>query len=229
MLKRDLDDGEISKTKEILGKKWDVSLFFSLHQQWVLYVITLLLLGSLCFSFFYHPPSPSSEELVKEVVVEVSGEVRSPGVYLFQYSPTLREAVERAGGLKETVQFEDGTSSSETLETGTLLTVARESCQLPSFPPPSKGEYGETKREEIKIRISRMAADKCLVFSIPLDLNRISMEDLCLIPGIGESLAREMITYRKRRRGFRSVEDLKNVRGIGEKKYQNLKGFFTTR
>jgi competence ComEA-like helix-hairpin-helix protein len=228
MLKRDLDDGEISKTKEILEKKWDVSLFFSLHQQWVLSVITLLLLGSLCFSFFYHPPSPSSEELVREVVIEVSGEVQSPGVYLFQYSPTLREAVERAGGLKETVQF-DGASSSETLETGTLLTVARESYQLPSFPPPSKGEYGKTKREEIKIRISRMAADKCLVFSIPLDLNRISIEDLCLIPGIGESLAREMITYRKRRGGFRSVEDLKNVRGIGEKKYQNLKGFFTTR
>jgi competence protein ComEA len=202
--------------------------YFSLHQQWVLLALTLLLLGSLCFSFFYHPSSPSSEELVREVVIEVSGEVQSPGVYLFQYSPTLREAVERAGGLKETVQF-DGASSSETLETGTLLTVARESYQLLSFPPPSKGEYGKTKREEIKIRISRMAADKCLVFSIPLDLNRISIEDLCLIPGIGESLAREIITYRKRRGGFRSVEDLKNVRGIGEKKYQNLKGFFTTR
>jgi competence protein ComEA len=55
------------------------------------------------------------------------------------------------------------------------------------------------------------------------------MEDLCLIPGIGESMAREMITYRERRRGYRSVEDLKNVKGIGEKKYQTLKGFFTTR
>ena len=226
MLKRDLDDGKISKTKEFLREKWDVSPFFSLRQQCVLYVITLLLLGSLWFSFFYHSLSPSSEELVKEVVIEVSGEVRSPGVYLFQYPPTLRGAVERAGGLKENVQFE-GTSSSETLETGTLLTVTRESSQLPSSPP--KGGTGETKREEIKIRINRMAADKCLVFSIPLDLNQVSIEDLCLISGIGESLAREMIAYRERRRGFRSVEDLKNVRGIGEKKYQGLKGFFTTR
>jgi competence protein ComEA len=228
MLKRDLDDGIISKTKEFLREKWDAVPFFSFRQQCVLYVITLLLLGSLCFSFFYHPPSPSSGELVKEVVIEVSGEVRSPGVYLFQYPPTLRRAVERAGGLKETVQFE-GTSSSEILETGTLLTVARKCSQLPPSPSPSKGGYGETKREEIKIRISRMAADKCLVFSIPLDLNQVSMDDLCLISGIGESLAREMITYRERRRGFRSVEDLKNVRGIGEKKYQSLKGFFTTR
>jgi competence protein ComEA len=55
------------------------------------------------------------------------------------------------------------------------------------------------------------------------------MEDLCLIPGIGESLAQEVIAYRERRRGFRSVEDLRNVRGIGEKKYRSLKGFFTIR
>ena len=71
-----------------------------------------------------------------------------------------------------------------------------------------------------------MAANKLLVFSIPLDLNRVSMEDLCLIPGIGESLAQEIITYRERRKGFRSVEELKNVKGIGEKKYQVFKEYF---
>jgi len=82
------------------------------------------------------------------------------------------------------------------------------------------------KQEEIKIRISRMAANKLLVFSIPIDLNRASFEDLCLIPGVGEALSREMIAYRERRRGFRSVEEIKNVRGIGEKKYQSFKTFF---
>jgi len=71
-----------------------------------------------------------------------------------------------------------------------------------------------------------MAANKLLVFSIPLDLNRVSMEDLCLIPGIGESLAQEIITYRERRKGFRSVEELKKVRGIGEKKFQSFKTYF---
>jgi competence ComEA-like helix-hairpin-helix protein len=218
--------------------------YFSLHQQWVLYGITLLLLGSLWFSFSYHPPSPSSEELVKEVVIEVSGEVRSPGVYLFKNPPTLREAVERAGGLKESVQL-DTTLPPEMLETGTLLMIGKRFSAIPpspphpfSFPPGERGKNEQSlsdgenkgmKNDEIRIRISRMAADKCLIFSIPLDLNRISMEDLCLIPGIGESLAQEVIAYRERRRGFRSVEDLRNVRGIGEKKYRSLKGFFTTR
>jgi competence protein ComEA len=199
--------------------------YFSLHQQWVLFFIALLLLGILYFKFYYHPlPSPP-EAIIREIVVEVLGEVRNPGVYLFQNPPTLREAIERAGGLKETALF-DATSYSEILETGVLLTITKESSQIPPHPPLLKAENGGIKHDEIKIKIGRMAANKLLVFSIPLDLNRVSMEDLCLIPGIGESLAQEIITYRERRKGFRSVEELKNVRGIGGKKYQNLKGFF---
>ncbi len=202
--------------------------YFSLPQQWVLLGIALLLLGSLYFGFFYHPPFPVSENAAKEVVVEVLGEVRSPGVCLFENPPTLREAINRAGGLKETARF-DILSSTEILETGTLITVTREFSQPAPPGPFTKEKQRETKQPGIKIKISRMAANKLLVFSIPLDLNRVSEEDLCLIPGIGESLAQEIIAYRDRRKGFRSVRDLRNVKGIGEKKYRNLEGFFTTR
>jgi competence ComEA-like helix-hairpin-helix protein len=215
--------------------------YFSLHQQWVLFIIVLLFLGNFYYNFFYPAFSPSSEKLLKEVVVEVSGEVHHPGVYLFQNPPTLKEAIERAGGLKETAQF-DATSPPEILETGTLLVVTKESPQIDqSLPQPSPlapGEMGKDKKglpvgenegmknEKIKVKICRMAANKLLVFSIPVDLNRASFEDLCLIPGIGEALARDMIDYRERRKGFQSVEEIKNVRGIGEKKYQSFKTFF---
>jgi competence protein ComEA len=200
--------------------------YFSLNQQWVLFFIALLLLGILYFKFYYHPLSSPSEEFIREIVVEVSGEVRSPSIYIFQNPPTLREAIEKAGGLKETAQF-DSISSTEVLETGTLLTVTKESSQIPPHPPLLKGGHGGIKQEDLKIRIGRMAANKLLVFSIPLDLNRVSPEDLCSIPGIGESLAQEIIAYRERRRGFRSIEELKNVKGIGEKKYQSFKTIFT--
>jgi competence protein ComEA len=216
----------------------------SLHQQWILFVLALLLLGSLTFKFYFQPRPTPSGEAEKETVVEVSGEVRQPGTYLFQNPPNLKEAIGRAGGLKETAQY-DTTFSSTILETGTLLTVTRESSQInlspshpPSLPPGErekrdgpllKEQHKAIKRDEIKIRIGRMAANKLLVFSIPLDLNHVSVEDLCLIPGIGESLAKEIVAYRESRKGFRSVDDLRNVRGIGGKKYQNLKGFFTAK
>jgi competence protein ComEA len=57
----------------------------------------------------------------------------------------------------------------------------------------------------------------------------VSIEDLCLVPGVGESLAREIAAYRERRKGFRSVEELKNIKGIGEKKWQAFKDVFTVR
>jgi competence protein ComEA len=180
--------------------------YFSLTQQKFLFVLALILLGLLYFRFYYQSPPPSSEEFVKESVVEVLGEVQNPGVYLFHNPPTLKEAIEKAGGLKETALF-NTTSSSEILETGTLLFVEKE------------------KGQKIKIKLDRMEANKLLVFSIPLDLNRVSKEDLCLIPEIGESTAQEIIAYREKRRGFRSVEELKRIKGIGEKKYQNLKDF----
>jgi competence protein ComEA len=183
--------------------------YFSLGQQWVLLFLALFILGILTFNFYYHSPLPS-EETVKEIVVEVLGEIQKPGIYIFRNPPTIKEVLEKAGEQKETANF-DETPSSEVLETGTLLEVRRESSQ------------------EIKIKIERMEANKLLVFSIPLDLNRVSIEDLCLVSEIGELLAREIVVYRGKRKGFRSVEELKNVKGIGEKKYQFLKNFFVVR
>ena len=180
---------------------------FSLGQQWILFLLVLPILSLLYFRFYYHPISPPSEEIIREIVVEVTGEVRKPGIYIFQTPPTLQEALTKAGGLKEPALF-DTSSSLEVLETGNLLTITKESSQ------------------EIKAKIGRMEAKKLLVFSIPLDLNRVSVEDLCLIPGIGESLAREIVAYRGRRKGFRTVEELKDVKGIGEKKWRVFKTFF---
>jgi competence protein ComEA len=212
--------------------------YFSVGQQQILFFLAIFILGILYFRFYYHPLPPPSEEIVREFVVEVSGEVPNPGIFIFQNPPTLKEAIEKAGGLKEVALFETA-SSSEALETGTLITVVKESGIIPPHPPFNKvipptpplvkGGEGGIQQNEIKIKLGRMEANKLLVFSIPLDINRVSAEDLCLIPGIGEFLAREIVAYRERRRGFRSVEDLKNVKGIGKKKYQTSKTFFTVR
>jgi competence protein ComEA len=184
--------------------------YFSLVQQKILLVLVLCVLALIYFRFYSPPALPPAEEVLKEFVVEVAGEVRSPGIHLFRDAPSLKEAIDRAGGLKEDSLF-DNAASSRLLETGALLTVSKESSQV------------------IKVKMGRMDAKKLLVFSIPLDLNRVTTEDLCLISGIGESLAQEIVTYRERRKGFRSVEELRNVKGIGEKKYETFRPFLSVR
>ncbi len=180
--------------------------YLSLGQQRALLLIAFLIFGLLYFKFYHSPGSPSVENL-PEVVVEVLGEVRNPGIHQFPKSPTLKEAIEKAGGLKATVLLAQ-LPLSDFLETGTSVTVTTRS------------------QDEIKITLGRMEAKKLLIFAIPLDLNRVSVEDLCLIPGIGESLAQEIVAYRERHKGFRSVGELKQVRGISEKKWRTLKPYF---
>lgn len=180
---------------------------YSLPQQSVLLILVLLLLGQSYYRFA--PLSSAPEEQEAEVLIEILGDVRFPGIHSFHRPPTLKEALERAGGITETASRP--TLSGGLIETGTRLTVA-----------------GKDVRE-IKVHVGRMEARKLLVFSIPLDLNRASAGDLCLISGIGESLAREIIAYRERRKGFRSVDELRGVKGMGETKYRSVKSFFVVR
>lgn len=181
--------------------------YFSLSQQWILSSISLFALLLLYLKFFYHP-SPPPEPNKHEVVIEIEGEIQKPGIYLFKEPPTLKEAIERAGGFKETIQFTEEFSS-ERLNTGTQITIEKRSP------------------EQIHIKIGRMGAHQLLVFFIPLNLNQVSFDDLLLIPGIGESLSQEIIAYRQKRKGFRSIEELKEIKGIGEAKFQSIKGYFT--
>ena len=199
--------------------------YLSLGQQKILFVIVLIALAILYFKFYFHLYSTPSEEILREIVVEVLGEVQRPGIYSFKNPPNLKEAIEKAGGLKEAA-LSDKNSFSEILESGTQINVRKESSVIPPLPPLVKGDTEGIKQEVIRIKLGRMEANKLLVFSVPLDLNRVSVEELRLIPGIGESLAKEIVTYRKRQRGFRSVEELKNVKGIGEEKWKTFKTFF---
>jgi competence protein ComEA len=181
--------------------------YFSIGQQKILFGLALFILALLFYKFYYPALTSSREKPVREFVIEVSGEVRKPGIYIFLRPPTLKEAIEKAAGLREEGLF-DEKNLSETLETGTLVHVMKES------------------REVINVKLGRMEARKLIVFSLPLDLNRASVEDLCLVPGIGDPLGREIVAYRERRRAFRSVEELQNVKGIGGSKFQSIKTYF---
>ena len=211
---------------------------FSMAQQKILFGLALFIFALLFFKFYYPALTASPERPVREFVVEVSGEVRKPGISIFHHPPTLKEAIEKAGGLREEALF-DKKNLSETLETGTLVHVMKESHkipppptlakEIPPSPPFSKGGQGGIMEDVMKIKLGTMEARKLIVFSIPLDLNRASVEDLCLVPGIGDPLGREIVAYRQRRRAFSSVEELRNVKGIGDKKFESIKTFFVVK
>lgn len=60
-----------------------------------------------------------------------------------------------------------------------------------------------------------------------LDLNTVTKEQLMTIRGIGEAFADRILAYRESHGGFQSVEELKNIDGIGEKRYAQWAPYFT--
>ena len=58
-----------------------------------------------------------------------------------------------------------------------------------------------------------------------LDINRASLEELQLIPGIGPVLAKKIVDYRKKNGYFRTIDDLTEIKGIGPKLIQRWEGF----
>lgn len=80
-----------------------------------------------------------------------------------------------------------------------------------------------------EVSIAEMAAARKLALGLPVDLNRISEEELALVPGIGEKTAYQIIQLRKEMGGFRDLADLKALRGIKDKKLNSLKGYLAVR
>ena len=66
------------------------------------------------------------------------------------------------------------------------------------------------------------AADK-------LDLNQASVEELDTLPGVGPAIARRIVAFREKNGAFKRIEDLMNVRGIGEKTFLRLRDLITVK
>ena len=71
------------------------------------------------------------------------------------------------------------------------------------------------------------AASSSASSGTPINLNTATVAQLETLPGIGKSTAERILEYRQKNGGFKKVEDLMNVRGIGEKSFLKMKALIT--
>jgi competence protein ComEA len=143
------------------------------------------------------------------VVVHVAGAVTQPGVVELKAGARVIDAVEAAGGALATADLDRMNLAAE-LTDGQRVLV--QNVGDPPAPGPAPGDPSGS---------STGAAPGETPGGL-LDLNTATSEQLEELPGIGPVLAEAILSERERRGGFRNVLELRDVRGIGEKRFADL-------
>lgn len=171
-------------------------------------------------------PSPKPAPPV-ELVVYVSGAVKRPGVYSFRSGQRLYQAIQRAGGFKSGAQ-QDALNLADHLKDAQQVHVPTH--QAPTLPAlraltPRAANTGQGPAG------SSSAAPAPGKLHSPSEgvvrLNQATQEELERLPGVGPSTAQSILEYRKTSNGFKELDELKEVRGIGEKKFEKMRPFLT--
>ncbi len=84
-------------------------------------------------------------------------------------------------------------------------------------------------RAEYNIPLNLEHGEGLLVMGLPIDINSATAQDLSALPGIGPKISERIVENRERFGGFYSVEDLKRVKGVGDKKLEAIREYVVCR
>jgi competence protein ComEA len=175
---------------------------------------------ALCLFWLASWPAYADQAMSEfQVRVQVQGAVRRPGIYRLPTGSRLAELVAKAGGPRPDARLQ-GLNLARRLTDGEL-------CYVPSVkeatPRPAPEAATAPPPRRVALRVRRPAPARS-VSRGPLNLNTASLAQLDTLPGVGPGLASAILRVRSRLGGrFRSVEDLREVQGIGQKRFDRLR------
>ena len=150
----------------------------------------------------------------KEITVYVSGEVNKSGVVTLKEGDRLAVAVEKLGGTTKKADLNN------------INLAIRVKDEVHYIIP----KIGEAKQEDLKdvnntkdIENAEIKNENTAKDSSKININTATLEELDKLPGVGEATANKIISHREENGQFKTIEDIKNVNGIGDKKFEKMK------
>jgi len=155
------------------------------------------------------------EEVVQEIVIHISGEVIHEGVINLKEGARIIDAIEKAGGITEKADLSK-------VNLAYILSDAQK-VYIPNINDKEE-EYITVENGENVIISGNNVNNKSLAEGKKMvNINTASQEELQSLDGIGAAIAGRIIQYRQENGKFNSIEDIKNVSGIGDAKYEKIK------
>ncbi len=150
--------------------------------------------------------SINKSNIEKVITVHISGEIVNPGVVTIESNNRLSDAVDKLGGVTEDADLN---------RINLAIKLEDEKHYIiPKLVEDDNNLYDEKEnnlQSENNTNLNK------------ININKATIQDLDKLPGIGEATANKILNYREENGEFKSIEDIKNVNGIGIKKYEQIK------
>lgn len=140
------------------------------------------------------------------IFIHLDGAIKKPGLIELEEGDRLEIAIKKAGGLLETADLK-------------YVNLAMVLLDGEKIYIPTKDEMVDYSSETSYIP-EVMEVKK-------ISINRASSDELQKIPGVGPSTAKNIINYREKNGNFKTIEDIKNVSGIGDAKFESMYEYIT--
>lgn len=167
-------------------------------------------------------------EIIK---VEIKGEVENPGVYTITKGSRVEDLLKKVK-LKKTASLEFNNLSKklndedvviiysdqeiENFQNGnTAVKYVEKECICPSIKNISCFNNAVTNLDGLINNTGKVSVNSALI------------DELITLPGIGEAKAKLIIEYREQNNGFKDIEEIMNIKGIGEKMFEKIKPYIT--
>lgn len=155
-----------------------------------------------------------------KIKVHITGAIQKEGIVELEENSRIADAVEAAGGLKEDADMSK-INLAYILEDGMKIII-------PSINDKDKQEENIQNTENVEI-VDTIPESSNKSGTSTVNINKATQTELETLPGIGPSTALKIINYREENGKFTSIEDLKKISGIGESKFENIKGLISVK
>ena len=219
-------------------------LYISFHYRYKkqIIIISIILILLSISGYFIYINIPKKEEIKiskeepikntkpekveeKKYKVDIKGQINNPGIYEVVISSRVIDVINLAGGLTVNADTSVINLSKKVLDEMVIIVYSKE--EVTNFKKTKEIEQ-QVQNQCVQKDENSLKNDACISSNNNISTNKISInnatkEELMTLPGIGESKAKDIIDYRTKNGPFKKLEDLKNIPGIGENVYNNLK------
>ena len=150
------------------------------------------------------------------IIIHITGAVENEGIVEVKENARINDVIKAAGGLSDDANLES-VNLAYAVEDGQKIYIPSIKDQVEDI------EDDELASQNASNEVIQQNDDQKSTNLI--NINTASQEKLEELPGIGSSIATKIITYREKNGKFKNIEDIKNVSGIGDAKYDTIKNY----